>query len=67
VGIDDFLEPGVEVLVAEDARDVAAHVRGLSPGTARRIGDAARERVLREHTYAQRAEQVEDVLRVRAA
>jgi spore maturation protein CgeB len=63
-GIDDFLEPGVEVLVAEDGGDVAARVHELSPETARRIGEAARERVLRDHTYAQRAEQVEQVLGV---
>jgi spore maturation protein CgeB len=66
-GIGEFLEPGVEVLVAEDGHDVAAHVRGLSPDMARAIGAAARARVLRDHTYAQRAEQVEDVLGVRAA
>jgi spore maturation protein CgeB len=65
-GIDLFLEPGVEVLVAEDGADVAGHVRRLTPEVARRIGAAARDRVLRDHTYAQRAAQVEDVLGVRA-
>jgi spore maturation protein CgeB len=54
------------VLVAESGRDVASHVRDLAPDTARTIGAAARERVLRDHTYEQRAEQVEDVLGVRA-
>jgi spore maturation protein CgeB len=65
-GIDLFLEPGEEVLVAEDGQAVAAHVLGLTPELARKIGAAARERVLRDHTYAQRAAQVEDVLGVRA-
>jgi spore maturation protein CgeB len=65
-GIDLFLEPGDEVLVAESAEDVARHVSELSPDTATRIGAAARERVLREHTYERRAEQVESVLGVRA-
>jgi spore maturation protein CgeB len=64
-GIELFLEPGVEVLVARNGEDVAAHLRALSPENADAIGRAARERVLRDHTYAQRAAQVEDVLGVR--
>jgi spore maturation protein CgeB len=65
-GIDLFLEPGVEVLVAADGHEVAAHVQGLSPDMARAVGRAALDRVLRDHTYAQRALQVEDALGVRA-
>jgi spore maturation protein CgeB len=65
-GIELFLEPGAEVLVAESGADVASHLRDLTPDVAARIGAAARERVLREHTYARRAAQVEDVLGVRA-
>jgi spore maturation protein CgeB len=64
-GIDLFLEPGVEVLVAANGHDVAGHVQGLSPDVAQKIGSAARARVLRDHTYAQRAAQVEDVLGLR--
>jgi spore maturation protein CgeB len=65
-GIDLFLEPGSEVLVAEDGADVARHLEALDPALAREIGAAALARVLRDHTYAQRAEQVEDLLGVRA-
>jgi spore maturation protein CgeB len=65
-GIELFLEPGREVLVAEDGVDVARHVQDLDPARARAIGAAALERVLREHTYAQRAEQVEALLGVPA-
>jgi spore maturation protein CgeB len=61
-GIDDFLEPGQEVLVARDGIEVAAHVEALDHERARAIGDAARERICAEHTYAQRAEQVEAIL-----
>ena len=64
-GIELFLEPGREVLVADDGHAVASHVGGLTPDMARRVGAAARQRVLREHTYAQRAAQVERVLRAR--
>jgi spore maturation protein CgeB len=62
VGIEMFLEPGREVLVARDGDEVASRLRELAPEQARRIGEAARRRVLSEHTYAHRAAQVESVL-----
>ena len=65
-GIELFLEPGTEVLVAHDAADVARHVEELDAERAREIGAAALARVQREHTYAQRAEQVEALLGVPA-
>lgn len=61
-GIEAFLEPGREVLVAQDGEEVAAHLGALAPARARAIGEAARRRVLAEHTYARRAEQVEALL-----
>jgi spore maturation protein CgeB len=64
-GLEDFLEPAAEVLVADSADAVAALVRTLTPDEAARIGAAARERVLAEHTYARRAALVEQVLGVR--
>ena len=62
-GIEQFLAPDEEVLVARDGRDVADHVRTLTPERARNIGDAALRRVLAEHTYAHRGEQVNALLR----
>jgi spore maturation protein CgeB len=61
-GLEDFLEPGREVLVAEDGAGVAALLADLDPERAREIGEAALARVLAEHTYDRRAEQVEAVL-----
>lgn len=61
-GIGLFLEPGREILVARSGEEVAAHLRALDAGRARAIGAAARQRVLAEHTYAHRAEQVERLL-----
>lgn len=61
-GIGQFLTPDVEVLVAEDGEDVARFVRDLSPERARIIGQAARRRVLADHTYDQRAADVEALL-----
>ncbi len=61
-GIEMFLEPGNEVLVADHGADVTRLVRELDAERARRVGQAALARVLAEHTYAHRARQVEDVL-----
>ncbi|MEX2494455.1 MAG: glycosyltransferase [Woeseia sp.] len=61
-GIEHFLEPGEEVLVANDADDVVRWVEEITPEHARRIGSQARERVLAQHTYAHRAEQLETLL-----
>jgi len=61
-GLELFLEPDQEVLVARNGRDVADLLQSLNREQASRIGEAARRRVLEEHTYAKRAEQVEAVL-----
>jgi len=61
-GVEDFLSPGEEVLVARDGAEVAELLEGLDPERARAIGEAALERVLAEHTYDRRAEQVEAIL-----
>lgn len=61
-GIEEFLIPGEEVLVARDGAEVAQLLEELEPDRARAIGEAALERVLAEHTYDRRAEQVEAIL-----
>lgn len=66
-GIERFLAPGEEILVARDGAEVAALVAGLDAARARRVGAAARRRVLAEHTYARRAEVVEAALGIRGA
>jgi spore maturation protein CgeB len=62
-GIEQFLTPGEEVLVARDGQDVAEHLSGLSEDRARAIGQAALARVLREHTYDLRGAEVDELLR----
>jgi spore maturation protein CgeB len=64
-GIDEFLEPGAEVLVAHDGAEVARHLNTLASPMANRIGAAARRRTLAHHTYAHRAAQVSALLRGR--
>jgi spore maturation protein CgeB len=61
-GLEHFLEPGAEVLVARDGAEVAEHVERLTPERAHRIGEAALQRVLAGHTYAVRAAEVERIL-----
>jgi len=66
-GIELFLAPGKEVLVAHDGSDVARLLRWLTPERALQLGLAGRRRVLAEHTYAHRAAQVEAVIDGRVA
>lgn len=61
-GLELFLEPDHEILVAHDGADVARHLESLTPARARALGEAARLRVLSEHTYAHRALQLEQLL-----
>lgn len=62
VGLEQFLEPGKEVLAANNGEEVAAILKDLTTEKAKAIGEAARKRVLAEHTYKHRAAQVEEVV-----
>ncbi|MEJ1929180.1 serine hydrolase [Nostoc sp. NIES-2111] len=62
-GIEQFLKPDEGVLVARDGADVAAILESLTPERAGAIGGQALSRVMAEHTYSRRAQQVEDILR----
>jgi spore maturation protein CgeB len=61
-GIETFLTPDEEVLIAADGDDVVRHLERLTPDRARPIGAAARRRLLASHTYDHRARQVDAVL-----
>jgi spore maturation protein CgeB len=61
-GLELFLEPDREVLVARDGQEVADILNSLTPKRARAIGNAARLRILSQHTYAHRARQVDHLL-----
>lgn len=62
-GIDTFFEPGKEILVACSAGEIVSLLRKTTAEQAREIGEAMRRRALRDHTYAQRAEQVSELLK----
>lgn len=60
-GLDAFFEPGREILVARDTDDVLAAL-DLPDAQVARIAAAARDRVLRDHTSAQRVRELERAL-----
>jgi spore maturation protein CgeB len=60
-GIDHFLEPGREVLVAATAAEVADHINALTPDRAQEIASRARVRILDHHTYRHRARRFNDL------
>jgi spore maturation protein CgeB len=61
-GIEQFLDPGSEILVAGCGAEVACFVQSVSPSRAAAIGREAHRRVLAEHTYAHRAAQLDAML-----
>jgi spore maturation protein CgeB len=59
-GLDSFFEPGREILLPADYRDVLHYITDLDDDVVARIGAAAQARVLAEHTSQRRAQQFED-------
>lgn len=60
-GLDQFFEPGKEILVARSTAEAAEALR-LSPSEMARIAQAARDRTLAEHTADCRAAELESIL-----
>ncbi|MBI3543529.1 MAG: glycosyltransferase [Deltaproteobacteria bacterium] len=60
-GLDTIFEPGKEILIATSGDDVRAFLE-LGDRERARIGERARRKVLRDHTAARRAEQLEHYL-----
>ena len=56
-GVDEFFSPGLEILVADGPSDVHAALN-LPDSELRRIGAAARQRTLEQHTGANRAREL---------
>ncbi|HEX3952825.1 MAG TPA: glycosyltransferase [Stellaceae bacterium] len=61
-GIDQFFEPGREILVAENGPAVTEQLARLTEEAAHGIGAAAKARALAEHTYTQRVALLQRVL-----
>ncbi len=58
-GIDDAFEPGKELFVVRNAQDVVDVLRNYDLSARKQVGANFLARALRDHTYAQRAEQAE--------
>ena len=61
-GLEDFLTPGSEILLPNDAAEVTAILRDLPEAERTAIGERARERILAEHTSEHRARQFEEIV-----
>ena len=64
-GIELFLEPDREVIVARSGAEVAERLQALTPAAAAQLGKAAQRRIQAQHTYDHRAAQVEALLDAR--
>lgn len=62
-GIDDILTPGREILLAASSDDIVSRLIDADEDEPKRIGEAARERILTGHTAACRAAELEAHLR----
>src|SRR5204862_7318725 len=58
-GLKTLFRPGKEILIGDDARDVLQILHDMPEHVAREIGLCGGERVLREHTSAHRALELE--------
>lgn len=58
-GIEEFFEPGKEILVIDSPEEVVAAMASHDEASCKQIGEAFHARALRDHTYAQRAADAE--------
>jgi spore maturation protein CgeB len=61
-GIDTLFVPGAEILLARSSAEVVAQLVETPADERRAIGERGRARVLREHTAAHRAAELESYL-----
>jgi spore maturation protein CgeB len=66
-GLETFLTPGREILLPVGSDDVVRFLRDYDPSELRRIGRAARERVLASHTSDVRAGEFEHAVEIAAS
>uniref|UniRef100_C6E028 Spore protein YkvP/CgeB glycosyl transferase-like domain-containing protein n=1 Tax=Geobacter sp. (strain M21) TaxID=443144 RepID=C6E028_GEOSM len=61
-GLDHFFVPGEEILLASDSQQMLRFLQRFPDDERRAIGERARQRVLRSHSAACRAEELEEYL-----
>lgn len=62
VGMEEFFEPGKEILLANKTQEVV-NLLSINPDVLAEIGLAARRRVLSQHTSEHRAQEFENIVR----
>ena len=62
-GIETFFVPEKEILVAGNAEEIVAYLREISRSEAKEIGVNMRQRALRDHTYALRAQEFDGIVK----
>ncbi|HZY63309.1 MAG TPA: glycosyltransferase [Edaphobacter sp.] len=62
MGMEQFLLPGEEVLLPDDAYDIKSILNGMSDQERINIGRRARERILTEHSAEHRAQEFEAIV-----
>lgn len=61
-GLETFFEPGKEILIAETASQVMNYLKATSEEERQKIGANARRKILKYHTAASRARQLQDYI-----
>ena len=61
-GIETFFEPGREILVARDADEIVRYLSEIPVAQQKEIGTRMRQRALRDHAYASRAKEIDEIL-----
>lgn len=61
-GLEQFFVPGEEILLASDSAEVLRILQGFPEDERLAMGERARQRVLRSHSAARRAEELENYL-----
>jgi len=61
-GVEQFFQPGREILVAAGADDIVRYLHQTTLSEARRIGSAMHSRALRDHIYESRAKLVDTIV-----
>jgi hypothetical protein len=67
LGIEEWFDVGREIMVANDEKEVLSIYQNLldSDNDREKIGERARERILKDHTYRHRAEELIQALNIR--
>lgn len=57
-GLDSLFEEGTEILIASSSADVQRYLSGITDAEAQKIGERARQKVLKSHTAKERAKEL---------